>query len=597
MKKLPIEKLIVSIFLTLIVLALVIFLFARVVLPWFGGLFDGFRANNTVVDFHTHFGLDAGVPQVIFDGQREREMNGAAHVDDGRVYLSAEFLRENVDPFVFWDVRADVLFISTLEEMLEFTPRAPGNEFFLVNNSPRPLDDAIIEVGGEIFVPAGLIEGLYPLSVDFQAEFNMVVITTLNVAQTTATVSASVANVRYWPEDRAPVAAQLLRGDEVTLFLADEENENEAYVRVRTPNGLLGYIFISEIENLRTTVPLENMRREMILRDYIDNFSHHSRVWDGGAVNLIWEDIGNVDGNRERMQTPFHSSLNVVSPTWFRISDDGTQITSVASREYLDWAHGQGVLVWPKVFDVDSLRVREFLTNRDARRFAIGQIIEFVDMFDLDGININFEHLFTADLGPYKVQFMRELAIPLRQRGVVLSAAMKIPIASNAHYRHDLIGRTADFVMIMAYDEHWSSSPVAGPNASLPWVRWSVENSLLEIPSERLILGMPFYNRIWREVVSTGAVNHHAAMGTNSTRAFFEERGVAWAWESESGSYFGEVAAHEDGETVIYRVWLEDARSIQEKMNLFEEFNLAGIGIWSRRFSIDEFWDVIENYF
>jgi len=222
---------------------------------------------------------------------------------------------------------------------------------------------------------------------------------------------------------------------------------------------------------------------------------------------------------------------------------------------------------------------------------------------NLDGINIDFENLLRADEGPYKIQFLRELAIPLRERGVTLSAAVKVPIPSTAFYRRDLIAKTVDFVMVMAYDEYWSTSPEAGPNASLPWVQNAIENMLSHsepeqaIPPDRIILGLPFYNRIWRSVVSTGEVSHHQAIGTNSTRAFFAERNGEFVWNSDLGSYAGEASAFENGETVIFRVWLECARSMQEKMNVFDENNLAGVAIWNRLFSIDEFWEVIEKYF
>jgi len=607
MKKFPFQKVFITLILILIAFTAVIYLFAQIIIPHVRDVFS--NENTTVVDFHTHFLLDPDVTQLVFDGQRLRDISPPlVEYRDGvpHVYLHAGFLRDHVDPFVFWDEGAEVLFVSTLYEMLEFTP---DSEFFLMNGSPRPLEDAIIERDGDVFVPVSLVHGLYPLNVEYLPEYNIVVIISLQQAQTTATVAVNRANIRYWPANNAPITVQLTHGEELVLFLGEDFGEDgytgdsdPDYVRVRTAAGLLGYVLISEIEGLSATIPGDSLRRETVLRDFIDNTIHHPRVWTGGTVNLIWESVYVADANRQLMQTPFHPSLTAVSPTWFRIDEAGTHLNSVASREYVDWAHSQDVLVWPLVFDVERERARLFLTDRNARRHAINQLIEFVEIYNFDGINIDFEHLFAADLGPYKIQFLRELAIPMRQRGIVLSAAVKVPLPETTFYRRDLIGKTVDFVMVMAYDEHWATSDVAGPVASLPWVRRGVNNMLhgispeIGVPSERLILGMPFYNRVWREVVSTGAVSQRA-LGTNTTRTFFEERGVQWVWDFEIGSYFGEVADFEDGETVIYRVWLEDARSIQEKMHIFEDNNLAGVAVWSRLFSIDEFWEVLQNYF
>ncbi|MCL1878026.1 MAG: glycosyl hydrolase family 18 protein [Defluviitaleaceae bacterium] len=549
--------------------------------------------GTTVVDFHTHFSLNPSVPQIIFDDQRVRYIEPPI-VEDGRVYLRADFLRNEIDPFAFWDEGAGVLFVSTLYEMLEF---APGRDFVLMNGSPTPLDHSIIRRDGDIFVPAEIVQMLYPLLVDYREAYNMVVITSRLKPQTRATISANRANVRYWPADRAPITAQLTGGDVLLVFdSSDEYVDVGNFVRVRTEDGLLGYVLASQIEGLVTEIPDDHMNRFTLLDDFIDNTSAFPQLWDGGAVNLIWENIYHHDANRESMNTPLHPSLTAVAPFWFRISEYGTHLTSLASREYVDWAHEQGVQVWPVVFDVGYMRSAAFLTNRASRRYAINQLIEAADTFNFDGLNIDFEHL-TAAEGDYKIQFLRELAIPMRERGVVLSAAVKVPIPASAFYQRDLIGKTVCLVMVMAYDEHWATSPVAGPNASLPWVRRGVDNMLLEVPPDRLVLGLPFYNRIWREFVSSGEVEHYRALGTNSTRAFFEERGVTWEWDFELGSYFGEVAAFEDGETVIYRVWLEDARSIQEKMNIFTDNNLAGVAAWQRMLAIDEFWDVIAPYF
>ncbi|MCL1882764.1 MAG: glycosyl hydrolase family 18 protein [Defluviitaleaceae bacterium] len=589
------QKSLVTIFISVLVIAGVAVFVAQILWPRLREVpaIRDILPNTSVVDFHTHFSLDPDVTQLVFDGQRLRDITeplveyrrGIPHV-----YLSVDFLREHIDPFIFWDKNAGVLFVSTLYEMLEFTP---DSDVFLINGSSRPLDWAIIERDGEIFMPADLIQRLYPLEIEHGLMYNFAIITSLDVQQTTAVISSNRTDVRYLPSDRAAITAQLERGEEVLLFLGDSVYD---FVRVRTAHGLLGYVQISEIEGLTTATPLDYLNRATILDGFIDNFSHHPKIWSGGTINLIWEFVYHPDANRINMETDFHSSLTVVSPTWFRIDGEGTHLNSVASREYVDWAHSQGVNVWPLVFDVGYERSRLFLTDRNTRQHAINQLIEYVDYLNLDGINIDFEHL-TANEGPYKIQFLRELAIPMRQRGIVLSAAVKVPIPATAFYRRDLIGKTVDFVMVMTYDEHWTTSPVAGPNASLPWVRRGVENMLLEVPSDRLLMGLPFYNRIWREVLSTGEVSNYRNLGTNSTRAFFEERGVQWIWDFEIGSYFGEVPAFEDGETVIYRVWLEDARSIQEKMHIFDDYNLAGVAIWSRLFSIPEFWDVLELYF
>jgi spore germination protein YaaH len=557
--------------------------------------------RTNLVDIHTHFSLDPSVPQIVLDSQRIRYETPPLIIyrnDTPRIFLPADFLRNHIDPFVFWDEGAGVLFVSTLYDMLEFTP---DSDFFLLNGSPQPLQTAIIESGGEIYLPASLVQELYPLTAEYREQYNIVVITTLTEPQTKASVSVNRADIHYWPGSR-PVTAQLTRGDELILFLGEipdypDMQSEEDFVRVRTADGLLGYVHYSDIENLNTAVPMDSLRRTPLLDDFIDNNVYHAKTWQGTEkINLIWELIEHPDATRFLMQTPLHPSLTVVSPKWFRIDREGTHINSIASKEYVDWAHEQGVLVWPMVFDVWYTNSRLMLTDRNARQHVISQLIEFVELFNLDGINIDFEHLSAAE-GPYKIQFLRELAIPMRQRGVVLSAAVKVPIPATAFYRRDLIGKTVDFVMVMTYDEHWATSPAAGANASLPFVRRGVENMLLEVPRDRLIMGLPFYNRVWKTVPATGDVSHYNAWGTNTTRAFFEENGGVWEWKDDIGSYFGEASVFYEGESAVFQVWLEDARSIQEKMRIFSTYDLAGIASWHRMLAIDEFFEVLSNYF
>ncbi|MCL2456431.1 MAG: glycosyl hydrolase family 18 protein [Defluviitaleaceae bacterium] len=599
MKKNIFNKIIFYVVIIIFIFASAALIFTKIIEPRLDDFLPQFLRGTVLVPFHEHFSLDESVPQLILDSERLRhETAPVIENRDGipRVFLSASFLKNHIDPFVFWDEGAEILFISTLSEMLEFSPES---DYFLLNGSPTPLEHSVFEKDGEIFLPVSLVLALYPLTVEFQPLFNMVVVTT-DAPQTTATVSAKRAEVHYWPSSR-PVTARLNEGDEIFIFpnepmnYPDAENAHE-FVRARTADGLLGYVLRSQIEETNSSTLIKNFRGEPILKNFINNKNYPEKIFRGGAVNLVWEAVYHPDANRSMMQTPFHPSVNVVSPKWFRINDDGKSLNSIASKEYVDWAKAQGVAVWPMVFDMWYTQSRLMLTDRDARRTVINQLIEFVELFELDGLNIDFEHL-TANEGAYKIQFLRELAIPMRERGIVLSADVKVPIPSTAFYRRDLIAKTVDFVMVMAYDEHWSTSPTAGPNASLPFVLRGVENMLEEVPNNRLVLGLPFYNRIWRTVPSTGEVSHHGAFGTNSTRKFFEERNGNFFWDEYLGTHFGEASAFDEGESVVFQTWLEDARSMQEKMHIYNDFNLAGVASWNRTFSIDEFWEVISKYF
>jgi len=567
--------------------------------------------NREILSYHGHFNLDYSTTHIVFDGTRinvyppplVETRHGIPFV-----YLPAVFLQTYVDPFLFWDRSAEVFFASTRYDMLEFTPGQPS---FLLNGEPRPLDTPIRRVDGEIFLPQDLVEGLYAITIEYAPEYSVVIVISALYSQTTGTVATRNAAVRFRPEIRAPIIVLLSQGDSVVIdprsnaplsrcsisppTVAAVREVPDDFVRVRTPQGFIGYIGIDDLEDSRQHGNL--YWRETILHTWIDNMSARAPRWHGGDINLVWEAAHNQTANTNRMEVPFHRSLTVVSPTWFELDAGSLSMTSVASQSYVGWAHDQGVYVWPKVFDRDNDTARAILLDRDARRTVIAQIVEYTARYNLDGINIDFEHLMVWNEGGYKIQFLRELSVALKDTDVVISAAVKIPHPSTRLYRRYLIGLSVDFVMVMAYDEHWSTSPVDGPVASLGWVNQAMENMLVEVPREQLLMGLPFYNRVWREVAATGERLPSRAWDMDYTRNFFESRGVEWEWDDNAGGYFGEVTVQVDGQDVIHRVWFENENSIAAKMRLFVNHELAGVAGWRRGFESAEIWDVLGHFF
>jgi spore germination protein YaaH len=296
------------------------------------------------------------------------------------------------------------------------------------------------------------------------------------------------------------------------------------------------------------------------------------------------------------MQTPLHPSITVISPTWFRIDPEGTHLNSVANKEYVDWVNEQGVFVWASVLDVWYSNNRLMLTDRNSRQNVINQLVDFIGLFNLNGINIDFSYTNEAEFS-HKIQFLRELAIQMRQRGIVLSAAVKAPMDKTEHNNYNLIGKIVDFVIVKTFDEHEQNPQDAGANASLPFVKSGVEKMLLEVPCDRLIMGLQFNNIIWKTVPSIDKVEVYKSMRTDTTRSFFEGHSGVWEWDESVGSYRGEAPAFYEGESVVFRVWIEEERSIKEKMQIYNDNNLAGVAGWYRVLAINEFWDVIGEYF
>jgi hypothetical protein len=279
------------------------------------------RENREVVPFHIHFDFDPGTAHIIWEGQRIRDAEPPI-IHNGIAYLPVCFIREHIDPFMFWDTGAQTLFVTTLRDMRTYR------------------HGHIRVVGGVPFVPADMVMGLYPFTVVFHPEYNMIVVTDDRQPQITAAVTSSTP-VRYRPDSQAPITVQLDAGERVTLFT----EADPFWTRVRTSTGLLGYV---QTSSLGASEPRTNaLARTPILDDFIDNLQPRTPAWTGGKINIVWENPYTVEASTLAMQTPLHGSLTVVSPTWFRFNAETRELDSVANAEYVRWAQEQGILVWP----------------------------------------------------------------------------------------------------------------------------------------------------------------------------------------------------------------------------------------------------------
>ena len=512
--------------------------------------------NWQVWEFHDYFGLNPETLSIVLGDRRLASLDDPPIWINEEVFFPALFVREYIDPFMFWDEGAQTLFVSTDTEVIGFTG-----------------EDVLKQ--GKPMVSLTFLQDTYPsFSIEYRKEYNTIIITNLEKPVGIATVTAGRTSIRYRPDCTAFITRHAQRGTVLTIFNLDLDAEME-YIRVRTEEGLLGYVLKADINFVAPEV-------------YMPTLPLHFP-----KINLSWEMITAPAANIHAMNNPLPEGLNVISPTWFNfdpVSLNG-EIISFASLDYVEWAHSQGVSVWAKVFDTNHSISHAILTNYQARKTAITQLVQFVKNYNLDGININFEHIRYAD-GGYYVQFLRELAPKMRQLGATLSVATFVPAPWFTQYHHELVGRTVDFVAIMTYDEHYAGSPEPGPVASLPFVERFIQETLMLIPREKVLMGLPFYNRLWR-VTSDG--NHTIRnYGMSRPWALVEEWGVVPVWDSTAGSYYVNFTTLEE-DPVTYRIWIECERSIEAKLRIFTEYNLAGVAGWRRGLETEGVWERIRQ--
>ena len=383
--------------------------------------------------------------------------------------------------------------------------------------------------------------------------------------------------VRYQGGIKSDILTDVSGGDTVVVL---EEMEN--WTKVKTQDSFIGYVENKRLGE-KSVETLEPPPANMPV-DYESNTRDYK-------INLGWHVIGGVGGNDTLEETVAKTKgLNVISPTWFTLTGNEGEFSSFATTSYVERAHEMGLEVWALVGNVDSVDVDLYtvLSKTSNRRRLILQLLAAVREYNLDGLNIDFENV-SLDAGEPFIQFIRELSIPCRKYGIVLSVDNYVPMNHTDHYDRAEQGVVADYVIIMGYDEHYNGSDEAGSVASINFVESGIKNTVAEVPKEKVINALPFYTRIWE----TGADGISSqAVGMEMAQTYVSDHGIATRWDEVTCQNYGEF---QDGDRLC-QVWLEDAESITVKLNIMEKYEIAGVAAWRLGFETADIWDVIEEY-
>lgn len=383
--------------------------------------------------------------------------------------------------------------------------------------------------------------------------------------------------VRYQGGIKSEILTDVSKGDQVVVL-----EEMETWTKVKTEDSFIGYV-----ENKRLGEKSEETPEAVA--DYVEP------VYEGNTrdhkINLGWHVIGGVDGNSTLDSAVAQTKgLNVISPTWFTLMGNEGDFNSFATTSYVEKAHGMGLEVWALLGNVESVDVDlyEVLGTTDNRRRLIQSLVSVARDYGIDGLNIDLENV-SLDAGEPFVQFIRELSIPCRKYDIVLSVDNYVPMNHTDHYNRAEQGVVADYVIIMGYDEHYNGSDEAGSVASINFVEKGIENTVAEVPANKVINALPFYTRIWE---TRGTDLNSQAVGMEKAAAYVADHSIATRWDETTCQNYGEYQAGDS----LHQVWLEDAESIKVKLTIMEKYGIAGVAAWRLGFETADIWDVIEEY-
>lgn len=490
-------------------------------------------------------------------------------IKDDIIYLSEKDVANFFDKYIYEEPETNQI-ITTYNKKIA----AIGFEEnkITVNGSEKDIYASAINENGDIYLPISEMQDVYDIEIQDIPETKVVTIDSLDREQRKAIVSSNI-SVKSSTNLISKTVDRIKKGSTVVVI----ETKGK-YTRVRTENGKLGYVKSNKLEN------------EYTVRD---NMEEEKQI--NGKVNLVWDYYSTVASAPDRSGTTI-PGVNVVSPAFFHLSEDGTLEENIgqSGESYIEWAHSNGYKVWPIFSNAEAgLEVTsEVMNSYTARQKLIEEIIDASVKYDLDGINMDFENMKMEDKDLYS-RFIIELTPRLKEIGLVSSVDVTAPDGAETWsmcFDRHVLGDVADYIIFMAYDQYGASSQKPGTTAGYNWVELSLNKFLTteEIPSEKIILAIPLYTRVWTTDETGSVTNRSIAMKDIDSTI---PDGVEKQWNDELKQNYVEYTDGSDTK----QIWIEDEDSLKAKLSLIKENNLGGVASWEKDMEKDDVWDLINN--
>ena len=501
------------------------------------------------------------------------KMKNDVYIDENNnVFLSLADVRNYFDKYIEYD-KENGSIVTTSE--INIAKMSTKDNKITINGQEEELNSSAIEKNETIYLPFSEIsEKVYDVDLEYIKDTNTIIIDSLDRKQEVANTTKET-KLKYKPQTLSGTLEKLDANEQVVYI---EETNN--WAEVRSKDGTIGYIKKEDLGNVEVA-------REA--KEYIDKVE--------GKVNLVWDYYSEYAKAPDRMGETM-DGVNVVSPSFFSLERESNgEIYDNAKddgAEYIEWAHNNNYQVWA-MFSNNSLKdtTSQILNDYEKREAMIENLMDLVEEYNLDGVNVDFENMNESDKNVYS-RFLIELAPRLKKIGKTLSVDVTAPDGSETWslcFDRNTIANVADYIVFMAYDQYGTSSNKAGTTAGYNWVEANIKKFLgqEDVDPEKIILGIPLYMRLWEE--DDDGTAKPEVVNMKDMFDVLPENQVA-KWDEELKQYY--VEYEEDGKT--YKMWVENEKSVGEKINLANQYNLAGIAFWEKdRETNDEFWTFVKE--
>lgn len=488
----------------------------------------------------------------------------------GEPYAAYTYVESQLNSCFYWDEETKGILLTTSGGVQTLLPGDAA-----VAKTPGGQPAVQQESDGKVYISLDVVKEYTDLDYAYYSDPNRVVIRNEWDGVEQATVQSDTAQVRQKGGIKSLILADVQKGDTL-LYLENLDN----WCKVMTADGYTGYIRtedISEPEAIEARTAKKDSY-ERITRDH--------------KINLVWHQSTSTESNDAMAEmTAEMTGVNVISPTWFSVTDETGTISSLASADYVKLAHEAGREVWGLIDNFnEAFDETTDLAYASVRSRIIEQLLAEAASCGMDGINVDFENLKEAGI-PHYLQFLRELTSAAHAQNLVVSVDTPVPQAYTMYYQRGEQARFVDYMIVMAYDEHFAGSEEAGSVSSLPFVQQAVEEMTRVMPADQVICGIPFYTRVWTEKFGQSAITSEV-LGMDGAKNYAKENQMTETWDASLGQNVATVETSD----ARYTIWMEDEQSMEEKLKVIQSADLAGVAEWKLGFECADVWSLISEY-
>lgn len=488
----------------------------------------------------------------------------------GEPYAAYTYVESQLNSCFYWDEETKGILLTTSGGVQTLLPGDAA-----VAKTPGGQPAVQQESDGTVYISMDVVKEYTDLDYAYYNDPNRVVIRNEWDGVEQATVQSDTAQVRQKGGIKSLILADVQKGDTL-LYLENLDN----WCKVMTADGYTGYIRtedISEPEAIEARTAKKDSY-ERITRDH--------------KINLVWHQSTSTESNDAMAEmTAEMTGVNVISPTWFSVTDETGTISSLASADYVKLAHEAGREVWGLIDNFnEAFDETTDLAYASVRSRIIEQLLAEAASCGMDGINVDFENLKEAGI-PHYLQFLRELTSAAHAQNLVVSVDTPVPQAYTMYYQRGEQARFVDYMIVMAYDEHFAGSEEAGSVSSLPFVQQAVEEMTRVMPADQVICGIPFYTRVWTEKFGQSAITSEV-LGMDGAKNYAKENQMTETWDASLGQNVATVETSD----ARYTIWMEDEQSMEEKLKVIQSADLAGVAEWKLGFECADVWSLISKY-